>query len=74
MFGSISLRELTDEPMVALDLPRAGRCSPRSLPQPRWDPDLRFSTTHVESLVASGGAYVLQRPSPNATCTGPRVI
>jgi DNA-binding transcriptional LysR family regulator len=77
--GPISLAELRDEPMVMLDMPPSATMFREVLASGGVEPNVRFSSANFESvrsLVASGAGYslLLQRPSPDATYTGPGLV
>lgn len=77
--GPISLADLADEPMIMLDMPPSAEMFREVLAVGRVEPLVRFSTTNFESvrsLVASGAGYslLMQRPSPDATYAGPRLV
>ncbi|WP_033290723.1 LysR family transcriptional regulator [Amycolatopsis jejuensis] len=77
--GPISLAELRGEPMVMLDMPPSADLFREVLAAGGVDPDVRFTTTHFESvrsLVASGAGYslLLQRPAQTSTYAGPPLV
>jgi DNA-binding transcriptional LysR family regulator len=75
----ISLRELRDEPMIMLDMPPSAATFLDVLAAGGVEPKVRFASTSFESvrsLVATGAGYslLLQRPSPQATYSGPALV
>lgn len=75
----INLNELSDEPMVMLDMPPSRVMFEEVLASGGVRPDVRFVSTSFESvrsLVASGAGYsvLLQRPDPRFTYAGPPLV